>query len=433
MTVHPTSPLPPDRSEADTILLIENAAFFTRILKQRLLAETPFRVVAVASRTAAAAALAREGKQIFLALTNLVLPDASDGEVVEMLIGHHIPCIVFTGHVSEELRARILQLPIIDYVSKRHDSCVDYLTTLINHLHRNRRYQALIVDDSPTARSHFGTILSRMMFRVLEADSGDAATRMIKLHGGTIRVVLVDYAMEDVDGVEWVREARHITKADETAIIGISGTGSPALAAAFLKNGASDYVAKNALREEILVRILLNLDRLHYIEELKHAAAHDFLTGLHNRRYFYPEAERLYANAVREGIPLAVAMIDIDHFKKINDTHGHHAGDMVLKQLAIILQRRLRDSDLLARFGGEEFCLLAMGVERQDAAALFEQIRRQVADSVIDTGTNEIRITISIGVCCGPADGLERMVSLADDCLYQAKRDGRNRICCDGG
>ncbi len=415
----------------DTILLIDGAHFFTNMLSKRIQEQTRFRILTAERLDEAAAIIEREQARIFLGLTGMVLPDANDGDSVALLTGCDIPCIVFTGNVSDELRKEMMALPIVDYVPKDNDASIDYITNLINHLDRNRTSSALVVDDSSTARKRFGTILSHLMFRVLEADSSANALRLLEQHRGKVSIVLVDYSMAGGDGVELVRAIRHFASPDEMAIVGISGTGDPALAASFLKGGASDYVAKTALSEEIVVRILTNLDRLHYIRELKKAAAHDFLTGLFNRRYFYKAGGALHANARRKKMPIAVAMLDIDHFKQVNDRYGHDTGDMVLKAVAHRIAARLRGSDLVARFGGEEFCAIAMGAEAAAARKLFEGICREIAEQPIATHNHEIPVTISIGVQISDTESLDTMVSRADEMLYQAKEQGRNRVCCN--
>lgn len=166
-------------------------------------------------------------------------------------------------------------------------------------------------------------------------------------------------------------------------------------------------------------------------EQLRERAIRDPLTGLHNRRYFEETAGRDAARAVRTGEPLAILVIDIDHFKAVNDQHGHAAGDLVLRVLAEILTAGVRDSDLVCRIGGEEFVVLLPGAAMDVACERAETVRAEFAATPIDPGDgNEIRSTVSVGVAVfrGEGESHEAALGRADAALYQAKRAGRNRI-----
>ena len=170
---------------------------------------------------------------------------------------------------------------------------------------------------------------------------------------------------------------------------------------------------------------------LHYIEALKKSAIEDYLTGLYNRRYFFSVGEKLFQNARRSNLQLTTAMFDIDHFKKINDRFGHGVGDMVIKNVADILTRGFRASDVICRFGGEEFCLLAANMRSQETFFHFEQIRETIEEQSFGAGTATVKFTISIGVTTKIADTLNATINRADELLYQAKEDGRNRVVMD--
>ncbi|MBF0214158.1 MAG: diguanylate cyclase [Magnetococcales bacterium] len=158
------------------------------------------------------------------------------------------------------------------------------------------------------------------------------------------------------------------------------------------------------------------------------AANTDYLTGLNNRRQFLRVGVSLVASAYRSGSPLALAMLDIDHFKRINDTWGHDAGDEVLKSVAEKLQTRFRKSDIVARIGGEEFCVIATNLTREAALELFEDFCVSLASQSISLGEESVRVTISIGVTTEVSDNIDAMISQADALLYRAKQEGRNRV-----
>ncbi|MCG8556362.1 MAG: diguanylate cyclase [Proteobacteria bacterium] len=158
----------------------------------------------------------------------------------------------------------------------------------------------------------------------------------------------------------------------------------------------------------------------------------DPLTGVQNRRSLDQRLRGEFAFAVRHGSPLAVMVIDIDHFKRINDTEGHQAGDAVLRSLATMLQQTVRTEDMLARYGGEEFLVVARGIDREGVAVLAERLRRSIEKLSIAWAGTRLSVTVSIGVSCMAPDhavpGPETLVAQADAALYRAKNAGRNRV-----
>ena len=167
--------------------------------------------------------------------------------------------------------------------------------------------------------------------------------------------------------------------------------------------------------------------------EFKQQAATDPLTQLYNRRYFVSEGKYMFEKARAAGEPLSVIALDIDHFKAVNDEHGHHVGDLVLVDIAVIFQQYSRDRDLVARFGGEEFVILLPGADHAEARSCAERIRRGVERHAVDAGDGlDVRITISIGVAevNSAMESVENAVNRADKALYEAKALGRNRVCC---
>jgi two-component system, cell cycle response regulator len=168
-----------------------------------------------------------------------------------------------------------------------------------------------------------------------------------------------------------------------------------------------------------------------YHEEIYRMTITDGLTGVHNKRYFLEFLERELARAMRYGNALALVMFDIDHFKRINDTHGHLAGDAVLKELCRRLKPRIRREDLLARYGGEEFACVLSNTDRIGALKFAESVRRMVERTPFEHEELAIDVTVSLGVSVRVDEEKTeplRMIRIADDHLYQAKRGGRNRV-----
>jgi len=158
------------------------------------------------------------------------------------------------------------------------------------------------------------------------------------------------------------------------------------------------------------------------------AATTDFLTELNNRRQLLRLGVPLVAGAFRAGTPITVAMLDIDHFKLINDTFGHDAGDGVLRRVGALMQDRFRTSDVVARFGGEEFCVIAANLDRDAAYDLFDSFRRSFNEQVFEIQNQRVPITISIGITTVMEESLDAMIMAADEQLYRAKQQGRNCV-----
>ena len=196
-----------------------------------------------------------------------------------------------------------------------------------------------------------------------------------------------------------------------------------------------DVVLKNGDRVKIgptIFKFLSGADvEAQYHEEIYRMTIIDGLTQIHNKRYLYEALEREMIRGRRHERDLAILMFDIDHFKRINDVHGHLAGDFVLKELARIVQSRIRRDEVFARYGGEEFAIILPETSLEGAAALAETLRQKVAEHLFVFQADSIRVTISIGGALlrdGDRGGTE-LIKRADERLYVAKNSGRNRVC----
>lgn len=422
-----TRPIPP---LPQRILVVENSRTFTSVLRaaleQRL--QLP---VSVVSTLAEASVLLEQEQGWFLVLTGLVLADGDRDQVVDYFLGRGLPTIVVSSVYDEGLRKRVLQQQIIDYVLKNTPGSIDYLVWLVQRLERNRRISALVVDDSPSARAYAAGLLEMYGYRVSQAADGASALRALE-SDASIRLVIVDQEMPGMEGVELTRRLRALRARDKVAVIGISGNADPSLVPRFLKNGANDFLRKPFSREEFFCRVSQNVDQLELIGTLQDLATRDFLTGLRNRRSFLEQSQRLLDEARHSGSrSIAVAMLDIDHFKHINDSLGHEAGDHALRAVASVLQANTRPQDLCARFGGEEFCMLVNGMDHLQVTGHFEQMRLAVQALRLQAGESPLAMTISIGICHLPAStgSLNALITEADRQLYLAKAGGRNRVC----
>jgi diguanylate cyclase (GGDEF)-like protein len=232
-----------------------------------------------------------------------------------------------------------------------------------------------------------------------------------------------------MNGIDLVKAVRIKYSKSRLPIIGMSGEGGGTTSAYFLKAGANDYIHKPFLTEELYCRVMHNLENSEYIAVIRDMAENDFLTGIYNRRSFFNYAEKLFAGMKRGNHSLTIAMLDIDHFKKCNDTYGHDAGDAVIQFVANSIADWFRKEDVVARIGGEEFCVACINMKPDHIMEIFDGLRRQIESSVIKFQDKTIRVTISTGVCPLAMDSLEEMVKVADNMLYQAKNTGRNQVC----
>lgn len=412
------------------ILVVEDSKFFSNVICKTVLERIDAAIVPAFTLAQAQAAVEHAERPFNLALVDLILPDAADGEAVEWLLGKGVPCIVFTSIYSDDMRERLLAQNVIDYVVKSGTAGLDYLINLVERIHRNRDIKVLVVDDSRAARQYIGDLLASYQFQVAEASCGADGLAILDADP-EIRLVITDYHMPDMDGVELVKRIRQHFSPDRLAVIGISSGGGNFLSAKFIKFGANDYLNKPFLREEFFCRVSQNVKMLELIQNLGELATKDALTGIHNRRFLLSAGETLFANAKRHNLRLTVAMVDIDYFKKVNDTYGHDGGDAVLRQVAHTLRHLCRQTDIVVRHGGEEFAILSVNLV--DAREFFEKVRHAIEEDTVDRGINHIKVTASFGVCDSLGESLGDMLKAADALLYQAKMNGRNRVEADSG
>jgi diguanylate cyclase (GGDEF)-like protein len=286
------------------------------------------------------------------------------------------------------------------------------------------------VDDSRLYRTSIAELLYVQKYRVITAKNGPEAIKTLNKYP-EIKLIIADYNMPEMDGCQLCRNIRTNFSRETLAIIGISSESDKSIGARFIKSGANDFIVKQSfLVEEFYSRVNHCIESIDLYRQIKEAAIKDFLTGLYNRRYFFDNGEALFASFRCGQISLACAMIDIDFFKKVNDTYGHDVGDLVIKQVATLLQERMRATDIVARFGGEEFCILAVNMGLDEVAKIFDDIRQHIEKTTVSVGDRQkqLHVTVSIGVCTEKTESLRQMIERADDFLYMAKESGRNCI-----
>ena len=411
-----------------TVLLVEDSRTVRIRLRDTLQTLPGVRVLEAGTLAEARVLLDQDAAGLFCAVLDLTLPDASGSEIVDLVSGYEVPIIVLTGTLNPEVRRAVLEKRAIDYIIKSNTGAIEDVAYLVARLRQNLRTKVLVVDDSATFRTHLSGLLTQYHFLILTAANGQEALAQIAAHPDIV-LVLTDYHMPEMDGLELIREIRRRYRREDMAIIALSDADHPDLSAAMLKAGANDFLAKRFQSEEFFCRVTQNTNMIGYVRQLRDMATRDYLTGLYNRRHLFELGNALHASA-RNGsdLQLALAMIDADHFKRINDQFGHDAGDAALKMLAATMRRTLPDSDILARFGGEEFVCLSLLPRREDAAAHFEQLRAAVKASDLRWQGERIPLSASIGFTTQLGENLAMMIARADEAVYRAKEGGRNRV-----
>jgi diguanylate cyclase (GGDEF)-like protein len=412
---------------SDRILIVEDNKTLAKLIAKKVESALEMEVDVAYSLGEAKLFLARY--KYFITLLDINLPDAPNGEIVDYVLAkkHHV--IVLSANIDKEFRAKMLKKNIIDYVNKGGTGDIDYIIHTIERLRKNRNHKVLVVDDAMMFRKQMQGILENLFFEVITVAHGEEALGMLQVKPD-ISLVVTDYNMPVMDGLELTYEIRKTYSKDELSILALSGNDDDEVTALFLKHGANDYIKKPFSKEEFSVRVNNTIEALENIQTIMNYANRDYLTGLYNRRYFF-QAMGEYVEDVKEsGEKFAVAMIDIDHFKKVNDTYGHDIGDKVIITLADILRSSTSPRDVVARFGGEEFCIVLKNINRYSALDILERIRTEVEEYSFAIDKEQyIKFTISIGaVVHNDEDDLEETINEADMCLYKAKNSGRNQV-----
>jgi two-component system, cell cycle response regulator len=251
-------------------------------------------------------------------------------------------------------------------------------------------------------------------------------------------LMIVSLGFEDFDALRLCSQARSLERTRNLPVLLIAEQEDTARVLRGLDLGVNDYLVRPIDRNELMARVMTQVRRKRYAHRLRtnvqqsmELALTDSLTGLYNRRYMETHLETLIEKSTQTDRPLALVMIDIDHFKPINDTYGHDAGDEVLRQFSARLQASVRGIDLACRYGGEEFVVVMPDADLSVARAVGERLRRHISADpfLVSKGSKQLDVTISVGIAMRrEGDAADTILKRADEALYQAKRDGRNRV-----
>ncbi|HUO23825.1 MAG TPA: PleD family two-component system response regulator [Caulobacteraceae bacterium] len=445
------------------ILVVDDIEANVKLLAAKLSAEY-FEVLSATDGVTALAIAAAERPDIVL--LDVMMPGMDGFQVCRRLkddpMTRHIPVVLVTALDGRAERIAGLEAGADDFLTKPIDDVVMFarvrsltrLKLVIDELREReasgRRIgviagaaarlagaggRVLIVDDNERQAQRIHTELSIEHRPLIEPDLEKAHLSA----RGPVDLVIVNIAARGFDGLRFAAGLRSDDATRQTPILAIYDPDDRARAIKALDLGVNDLLAKPIDPQELAARARTQIKRKRYTDFLRNnldnsleLAVTDQLTGLHNRRYMVGQLDALVQRAIRGGPPVAALLIDIDHFKKINDSFGHDVGDEVLREFGVRLATNVRAIDLPCRYGGEEFVAIMPDTALVDAERIADRIRRFIGGSPfrVSGGADLLTVTISIGVAVtlGVGDTPEALLKRADEALYEAKAAGRNRV-----
>ncbi len=290
--------------------------------------------------------------------------------------------------------------------------------------------KVLVAEDEEISRRCLGAVLTKWGYEVVIATNGEQAWELLQQENAP-QLAILDWMMPGLDGIELCKKIRRSKAADYIYIIMLTGNHGMEHVIAGMEAGADDYVRKPFDSQELRVRLRAGQRIMEMKETLRIQATRDALTGAWNRGAVLQLLQRDLSRADRDGTSVGVILIDVDHFKRVNDTYGHVIGDTVLQEVVTRMNRVLRPSDALGRYGGEEFLVILPECQSTDVLKVAERLRQCVSASTVITPAGSIPVTISLGATATAGANSQAVTSLlqvADAALYQAKREGRNGV-----
>jgi two-component system cell cycle response regulator len=326
--------------------------------------------------------------------------------------------------LTDELRARspsVDPLTLLDRPELKGESPAGNVLVIDNHTNVSERIQNALFP-----RHNVKVLCDPMVAVVHAAEEG-------------YELIIINLDIQNADGLRLCSQFKSLESTRQTPILIIIDPEDHQRLLRALDMGVNDYLIRPIDNQELLARVNTQIRRCRYAEQLRtnvqasmELSVTDSLTGLYNRRYMESQTALLVENAVNRGKMLSMLALDVDHFKAVNDTHGHDVGDRVLEELANRLRHCVRNVDLICRMGGEEFVIILPDTGMDVALKVAERIRRTVSAKPIDAGARSgpLPVTVSLGVALieSAADSMDDILKRADEALYRAKREGRNRV-----
>ena len=294
----------------------------------------------------------------------------------------------------------------------------------------------LIAEDEPISRRLLEAFLCDWGYQVqVTMDGSEAWDEIQKPEAPSL--VISDWIMPNMDGLELCGNIRKMERSGYTYFIILTAKGRKEDIIKGLEAGADDFLIKPFDKEELKCRIRIGERIIKLEQQILKLATTDALTGILNRRAFMERMNQEINRSRRGKTPLSFIMSDIDHFKDVNDRHGHQAGDLVLQKFVEQLISLSRSYDLVGRYGGEEFTICLPGTDTSQTRLIAERMRKSVENMkiMLPNGSQSIQITASFGTASllqEPEEGVDSLIKRADDALYKAKNEGRNRVCTAG-
>ena len=451
------------------VLVVDDVPANVKLLEARLSAEYFDVLTAYNGRDALAIC---ERAECDIVLLDVMMPDMDGFEVCRRLKSnpatHFIPVVMVTALDQPSDRVRGLEAGADDFLTKPVTDVA--LVSRVRSLARLKmvtdelrmravtskeigiqnpereavaetgRYgRVLIVDDRASSHERIVTTLSAEQTVEVEEVPSEALFRAVE---GQYDLAIVSLGLQNFDGLRLCSQLRSLERTRNLPILAVAEADNNARLVRGLEIGVNDYLIRPIDKNELLARVRTQIKKKRYTERLRdnvqasiEMAITDALTGLSNRRYMETHLATLVEQAANCGKPIAVLVLDIDYFKSVNDSHGHDAGDDVLREFALRVRKSIRNIDLACRYGGEEFVIVMPETDMGVATMVAERLRRLIANEpfVIQQGRRQLDVTISIGIAAlaNPEDTAAAILKRADQALYRAKRDGRNRVVPD--
>ncbi|MFK8251087.1 PleD family two-component system response regulator [Ancylobacter terrae] len=448
------------------VLVVDDVPTNVKLLEARLTADY-FDVVTASNGHEALAICARG--QCDIVLLDVMMPGMDGFEVARQIRGnpatHHLPIIMVTALDEPVDRVRGIESGADDFITKPFDDVA--LLTRVRSLARLKmvmdelRMRAaaaqeiglgdplagvlaepgtggsvMLVEDRPSAAESVAGMLRTQQNVDCEPDAQEALFRLAE---GSYDLAIVSLGLSGFDALRLCSQIRSIERTRYLPILLLAESEERERILRGLDIGVNDYVVRPIDRNELLARARTQVRRRRYTERLRDNVQHsielaitDGLTGLNNRRYLESNLAAMVDQAGARGLPLSLMVIDIDHFKSINDKWGHAAGDEVLRDFAARLRRNVRNVDLACRYGGEEFVVAMPDTDLDVAGRVAERLRARIESELfpIQPGSQRLKVTTSIGIASrlGPGEDAFALLRRADEALYRAKREGRNRV-----
>ncbi|QKI88293.1 diguanylate cyclase [Thiomicrorhabdus xiamenensis] len=407
-----------------TFLIVDDQKSIANLLKQELKARSslPIKICHTLSEVHS---FLESGAPVEVALCDLNLPDAPKGEVLKLLLKEHITTVVFSASFNEKKRNDHIYRKVADFVLKDNPAAINYAVDTMLNLHKNPRRQIWLLS---TNQSRFSQRLINMLYlQRYQVTSFEQPSR-IRKHLKTQKpdmILLEDSSHIDPNELfNLINDIRQQYNSNQLPMMACEPVEHIELALKMMKYGVNDFFNTSFTPEEFYVRLKQNIELSESYREIEYISRRDSLTNLFNRRHFFERGETLFKQWKTAQKPFFTLMIDIDHFKKVNDTYGHQKGDEVIVYVAQSLQTHF-SYNLVARFGGEEFCVFGELNSHDELAGNCEALRQQIeTESKASVG---LPVTISLGLCTH-GNSLEHAIMQADNALYTAKETGRNRL-----